>query len=323
MEIQVKDLTLLIANPWVDRYAESISRRFPQLDIIKTELLNEEKEAISEDVSEVDIILSFTPLIRSQPKMKHLKWFQALAAGFDHIAGSGVLTEDVILTNAAGVAGIGISEFTIAMMLAFAKKFPMLFDKQSKREWGFWCSGELNGKTLGILGLGHLGRPLAKTAKLGFDMEVIAYDKFVTDYEYADKVSSNLKEILTASDFLVVTLPLSDDTKGLLGEEEFKMMKKNLFFMNMGRGDIVIRDAFLRALREKWIAGAGLDVFWGSDPSEMILNPHDELWGFENVIISPHTAWFSENYAQRASDLFCHNLERFIQGEPMINQVDW
>lgn len=323
MAIQVKDLTLLIANPWVDQYAEYISGRFPQLNIIKSKLLNEEKEAISEDVREVDIILSFTPLIKSQPKMKHLKWFQSLSAGVDHIIGSGVLKKDVILTNAAGVAGIGISEFVITMMLAFAKKFPMLIENQSKREWGFWCSDELHGKTLGILGLGHLGRPLAKTAKLGFDMKVIAYDKFVTEYEYADKVSSNLKEILTASDFLVVTLPLNDDTRGLLGEEEFKMMKKNLFFVNMARGDIVVKDALLKALKEKWIAGAGLDVFWGSDPSEMILDPNDELWGFENVIISPHTAWFSENYVKRASDLFCDNLERFIRGEPMINQIDW
>lgn len=323
MTTDLSDLTLLIANPWVDRYAEFVSSRFPQLNIIKSKLLNEEKERISDDVSEVDIILSFTPLIRSQPKMKRLKWFQSLAAGYDHIIGSGRLSKDVILTNAAGVAGIGISEFTIAMMLAFAKKFPMLIDKQYKREWGFWCSEELNGKTLGILGLGNLGRPLAKAAKLGFDMNVIAYDRFVTEYEYADKVSSDLKEILPASDFLTITLPLNDDTRGLLGEKEFRMMKSNLFFINMGRGDIVIKDALLRALREKWIAGAGLDVFWGSEPSEMVLGPNDELWGFENVMISPHTAWFSENYADRASDLFCRNLERFLQGEPMINQVDW
>jgi len=323
MSIQTKDLTLLIANPWVDSYAELISSRFPDLNIIKTKLLNEEKQAITSDVSDVDIILSFTPLVASQPKMKQLKWFQSLAAGFDHIIKSGVLTRDVILTSAAGVAGTGISEFTIALMLAFAKKFPMLVRNQSKKEWGFWCSDELNGKTLGILGLGNLGKPLARKAKLGLDMTVVAYDKFITEYEYADRISSNLNDILAISDFLVVTLPLRDTTEGLLGEKEFRGMKPNAFFINMARGEIVDKTALLTALKEKWIAGAGLDVYWGDDPSEMVLPQEDELWDLDNVIISPHTAWFSENYASRCVELFCANLERFIHGDSLINQVSW
>ena len=323
MGFETKDLKLLIVNPWADSYVGLISERFPEMNIIASKLLNEEREAIDEDVSDVDIILSFTPLRISQPKMKRLKWFQALSAGVEHITGSGVLAGDVILTNAAGVASIGISEFVITLMMAFAKKVPKLVHNQSRKEWDFWCSGEFHRKTMGILGLGHLGRPIAKIAKLGFDMQVVVFDKYVTEYEYADRVSADLREVLTVSDFLVVTLPLNDDTADLLGEAEFKAMKPNAFFMNVARGEIVVKEALVKALREKWIAGAALDVFWGSDPSEMILAPDDELWEFENVLISPHTAWFSDNYAVRATDIFARNLKAFVKGEPLNNRVEW
>lgn len=323
MSIQIKDLTLLIVNPWVDSYAELISGQFPDLNIIKSKLLNEENEAIDGDINGVNIILSFTPLRRSQPKMKNLKWFQALSAGVEHITSSGVLSRDVLLTNAAGVASIGISEFVISVLMAFAKKIPMLVHNQAKKEWSFWCSNELHGKTIGILGLGHLGQPIARTAKLGFDMRVVAYDKYVTEYEYADLISSELMDILAVADFLVVTLPLNEGTANLFGEEQFKAMKRNAFFMNVARGEIVVKEALLKALKEKWIAGVGLDVYWGADPSEMILRPDDELWEFDNVIISPHTAWFSENYAIRAADLFNRNLQRFVNQEPLINAVKW
>jgi len=92
--------------------------------------------------------------------------------------------------------------------------------------------------------------------------------------------------------------------------------------INVGRGEVIERDALDKALKEKWIAGAGLDVFWG-EASGMMLSPDDELWGMDNVIISPHTAWFSENYHRRAVDLFIENLRRFVKGEGMINRMKW
>lgn len=323
MILKPKDLTLLIANPWADVYKNLISKRFPELKIIEVNLMNEQRKMIKKDVSEVNIILSFAPLIRSQPKMNKLRWFQSLSAGVDHIISSGVLKRDVILTNAAGVASIGIAEFTITLMLAFSKKFPRLFQNQSKKKWDLWCSNELHGKILGILGLGHLGKHLAKMAKLGFNMFVIGYDKFVNKFEYADVITLDLEEVLKMSDFLVVMLPLNEETKCLLGEDQFKIMKPNAFFINIARGEIVVKEALVKALKENWIAGAGLDVFWGADPSEMILSPDDELWKFKNVIISPHTAWLSENYAARATDLFCQNFDRFLNGIPLINEVKW
>ncbi|MDY7035679.1 MAG: D-2-hydroxyacid dehydrogenase [Thermodesulfobacteriota bacterium] len=318
--MEIKDLTVLVVNPWVDSYVEGIRKREPELKVIASKLLHEFEEEIDADVGEVDIILSFTPLIKAQPKMKHLKWFQSLAAGINHIIDSGLLTRDVILTSAAGVAGIGMAEFVMTMMLAFMKKFPLLIDNQKKKVWDFWCSGELYGKTLGILGLGYLGKPLAKTAKLGFNMNVVAFDKFVEEYEYADGIYSDLKPVLEQSDVVVVTLPLVDDTTDLLNEDTLNWMKESAFLINVARGEIINREALIKALKDKRIAGAGLDVFWG-DISQLHLSSDDELWNMDNVIISPHTAWFSEHYHERAVDLFFRNLERFIKGEKLLNEV--
>jgi len=320
--MKIEDLILLIVNPWVDDYVKEIRKRIPELKIITNHLLHEYDEEIDADVTDVDIILSFTPLVKSQPKIKQLKWFQSLAAGTNHIEASGVLTKDVILTNTAGVAGIGISEFVIAMMMAFMKKLPMMINNQKEKKWGFWRSGELFGKTLGILGLGNLGRPLAKSAKLGFDMNVVAFEPFMEEYEYADHIYKDLRPVLETSDFVVVTLPLTDETEELLNEDTLQWMKPSAYLFNVARGEIINRQALIKALKEKRIAGAGLDVFWG-DVAQMQLSPDDELWNMENVIISPHTAWFSENYHIRAVDLFVKNLTKFKNGEPLINEVTW
>ena len=320
--MEIKDLTLLVVNPWVDSYLEEIKRRVPELKVITSHLLHEYDEEIEADISEVDIILSFTPLVLSQPKMKHLKWFQSLAAGVNHIVESGLITRNVILTSATGVAGVGISEFVICMILAFMKKFPMLIDNQREKEWGFWCSDELHGKTLGILGMGHLGQPIAKTAKLGFDMTVVGFDKFIKECDHADQIYGDLRPVLEASDIVVVALPLTEDTTELLNEDTLKWMKKSALLINVARGEIIDRKALIKALKEGWIAGAGLDVFWG-DVSQMNLSSDDELWNMENVIISPHTAWFSENYHVRAVDLFIQNLMRFVRRETLINEVKW
>jgi phosphoglycerate dehydrogenase-like enzyme len=320
--MEMKELTLLVANPMANDYVTEIKKKVPELKIISSQLMHEYDEEIDADVAEVDIILSFSALEKSQPKMKHLKWFQSLAAGVNHILDKGVLTRDVILTNAAGVAGIGLSEFVITMMLVFTKKVPMMIDNQHKKKWGSWCSGELRGKILGILGLGNLGKPIAKSAKLGFDMHVLAFDVFVEEYEYVDQICKELEPVLLHSDITVITLPLTKKTEGLINEKALRLMKNSSFLINVARGQIIEKEALFRALKENWIAGACLDVFWG-DASQMELSSNDEFWNLENLIISPHNAWYSENYHVRAVNLFVENLTRFIKAQPMLNEVKW
>jgi len=129
-----------------------------------------------------------------------------------------------------------------------------------------------------------------------------------------------LQEVLEQSDFVVICLPLTDQTKGLIGEEELRSMKESSYLINVARGEIVVKEALVKALKERWIAGAALDVYWG-DPTVNLLAPEDELWQFDNVILTPHNAATTDRYLPRAFDLFCANLERFIRGEELINLV--
>lgn len=326
MELSNKeeDLTILVANLWADDYVKAIKDRFPKVNIISAKISNEtEGNKINENVEDVDIIFSFTPLVRSQPKIKDLKWFHSQAAGYEHILKAGLITKQMLFTSSAGVAAISINEFVFSLILTLLKNVRKLIKLQEERKFDFWCSTELHGKTLGILGLGNLGRPIAKTGKMGFDMTVIGWDKYITNYEYTDNVfpEDQLDEVFKISDILVVTLPLTPDTDGLIGERELKLMKQSAYLINVARGDIIVKEAFLKALSEKWIAGAAVDAFWGKDPADWVLPPEDKLWEFENVLISPHTAWFSDRYIARDCELLCDNLERFIKGEELINIV--
>jgi D-2-hydroxyacid dehydrogenase (NADP+) len=183
-------------------------------------------------------------------------------------------------------------------------------------------TAELHGKTVGILGLGNLGGAVARKAKAGFEMKVLGYDIVHVENPHVDVsyLPGQLGSILKESDFVVVTLPLVPETNGLLGKQEFRMMKNSAYLINVARGEIVVKDALVEALKEKRIAGAALDVYWG-DPTVNFLPADDPLWELDNVILTPHHAGTSDRYMPRAFELFCTNLERYMKGERLINLV--
>ena len=183
--------------------------------------------------------------------------------------------------------------------------------------------GELHDRTIGILGLGHLGKEIARKAKLGFDMRVLGCDNFVTEFEYADIIypPHKLDDVVKNSDFLVISLPLSPETEGLIGERALRLMRPNSYLVNIARGQILEKDAFTRALKERWIAGAAIDVFWGDPTREAILAEDDELWDLENLFITAHNATGTDRYITRTGNFFCDNLERFMKGKELMNLV--
>jgi phosphoglycerate dehydrogenase-like enzyme len=128
---------------------------------------------------------------------------------------------------------------------------------------------------------------------------------------------SDLPYLLAESDYVVVALPLTPESRGLIGEPELRAMKPNAVIVNIGRGAIIDEAALVRALKEGWIAGAALDVF-----QQEPLSPESELWGLENVIVTPHISGGTPRYMERAVGLFCDNLRRYLAGEPLRNIVD-
>ena len=327
MAYREDQLKVLIGGPkfMVGEYVQIVSKRFPDLKILATPVLVEtEENRIKGDVEDVDIVAAFNAYPFGMSKMKKLKWFQVLMTGYEHILRAGVIKKDVLLTNCAGTVSIPIAEAVMGYLLFFAKKMKTSLENQKlhKMDRLLGQMRELHDQTLGVLGLGHIGKVIAKKAKLGFDMQVLGYDKYIHQYEYADRIYpyNQLDEIVKASDFMVISLPLTSETENLIGERELRSMKPTAYLVNIARGEILDKIAFTQALKEGWIAGAAIDVFWG-DPTAYVLPPEDELWDLDNLFITAHNATGTDRYVMRTGELFSENLARFLRGEPLANVI--
>ncbi|MFQ6059630.1 MAG: D-2-hydroxyacid dehydrogenase [Anaerolineae bacterium] len=271
-------------------------------------------------------------------KAPKLHWLQLHSAGVNHLLDHPIMKSDVLITTASGIHATPIAEYAFASMLAWSCRLPKMLYYQSRREWpkdrwGTFVGQELRGATLGIVGYGSIGREVGRLGKC-FGMKVVAGKRSVGEVkdvgyripgtgdpegQVLDRVypPERLGEMLAECDFVVISLPLTPETKGLIGEEELQAMKPNAYLVNISRGGIIDEPALIKALQEGWIAGAGLDVFQ-KEP----LPPDSPLYDLDNVILSPHVAGFSPHYDERASDLFAENLRRYLAGEELLNLVD-
>jgi phosphoglycerate dehydrogenase-like enzyme len=250
-----------------------------------------------------------------------LKWIQLTSAGADRLLNSGFVEQGITVTTVSGLHAIPIGEFIIGAMLQWAKGAPRTMRAQLKHEWTRFAPTELHGKTVGIVGIGHIGAEAARLAK-AFGCRVLATKRSATarsSTPYADEIlpASELPRLLAESDYVVLCVPLTTDTRGLIGERELRMMKPTACLINIARGPVIVEEALIEALRQGWIAGAALDVF-EKEP----LPADSPLWDFENVILTPHISGGTENYNRRATEIFARNLGHYLSGEPLENVVD-
>jgi phosphoglycerate dehydrogenase-like enzyme len=250
-----------------------------------------------------------------------LKWIQLTSAGADRLLNSGFIEGGITVTTVSGLHATPIGEFVMASMLMWAKGAPRTLRAQLRREWTRFAPTELFGKTVGIVGAGHIGAEVGRLAK-AFGCRVVATRRSAAAGEtapYADEVlpASDLRRLLAASDYVVLSMPLTPETRGMIGEAELRAMKPSAFLVNIARGAVVVDEALVRALREGWIAGAALDVF----EKEPLPEDH-AFWDMENVILTPHISGGTERYNERAVEIFCDNLRRYLAGEPLRNVVD-
>ena len=252
-----------------------------------------------------------------------LRWVQGVGAGVDLLAGdTGLLQSDIMVSNASGANAAAVSEFALCLMLMIAKKAPRFLANKGESRWEHFVTPELRGKTVGIVGLGKIGSEIARLAQ-AFRMRVLAIRRSATGREKGvagvDELFSpnELIQMLPECDFVVLTVPLTPETKGFIGEAELKAMKPTAHIINIARGPVIKQDVLIQALKEGWIAGAALDVF-EVEP----LPAESELWELQNVIISPHIAGYVEQYSAMVTELFCESLKRFLRGEKPYNLVD-
>jgi len=250
----------------------------------------------------------------------NLKWIQVTAAGVDGFIDNELRQSPVIMTNTSGIHAIPIAEFVVSFMLMFVKQAPRYFDLKQKKQWQRPIPDILYSRTVGIVGLGRIGREVARLSK-AFGMRVIATRRSAKSGARARNVDlvlprEQLPQLLSESDFVVIALPLTPETENLIGEAELRAMKPAAYLINIGRGCIIDEEALVRALSEGWIAGAGLDVF-ATEPLPL----ESRLWELPNVILSHHVSGDMTDYNVRATGVFCENLKRYLEGKRLLNIV--
>ncbi len=280
------------------------------------------KKDFEEKISDVDvaIVWHFAPeLLR---RAKRLKWVHFAMAGVDDALHPALVDSPVLVTSSVGIHAWPVAEHAFAMILAFARGFVLASANQHERRWArrniAYSILELRGLTLGVVGLGHIGRAVASLGK-AFGMYVVGANRHGGEVENVDEVLTpeGLPKLLSRADFVVLCVPLTAETRGIIGVDEFRLMKETAYLINVARGPLVREDTLLEALRHRWIAGAGLDVF-ETEP----LPPDHPFYDLDNVIISPHVAGVTPHYWERMAKLFVDNFQKFLAGEEPETKVD-
>jgi phosphoglycerate dehydrogenase-like enzyme len=249
-----------------------------------------------------------------------LRWVHTWSAGVNSLPMDKFKERNILLTNSSGVHAYPISETVFAMILAYTRHLHVYIRNQVNQTWDRGKNKlEAHGKTIGIIGVGAIGKETAKLAK-AFGMRVLGLRRSGQTMPEVDQMydERGLNEVLSESDYVILTLPLTKDTHHMIGNEQFAAMKSNSFFINIGRGETTDTNALINALQNGQIAGAGLDVF-----EEEPLPKDSPLWNMENVIITPHTSGDTGAYNDRVMDILLPNLKQYLDGQqPDINLVD-
>ena len=254
-----------------------------------------------------------------------VKWIQGTSAGIGQkVKSLGLQNSEIICTTARGVHGSQSAEFAFLALLMHAKNHMHLDAAQRAHRWAEYCPDELAGKTLAIVGAGHMASHVVRLGR-AFQMRILATARHYSPGRAAELgvdhfyPQEQLHAMLAEADALVVTLPHTPDTEGMIDAAAFAALKPNAAFVNVGRGQVVDEAALIEGLRSRRIAFAGLDVF-AVEP----LPPSSPLWDMPNVLVSPHSSSVAPALHARVTDLFCYNLRCYLDGRPsdMRNILD-
>jgi phosphoglycerate dehydrogenase-like enzyme len=298
-----------------------------------------EPAKLEPELAGADVMVTFRVPAGLATKAPALKWIHLMSAGVEHAVAAGVFDNPgLVLTNSSGIHGTTIGEYILASMLAYAHQLHLPLRAQMRHEWlpnryFMKTAVDLRGKSVGIIGYGSIGRETARLAQ-AFGMEVFALKRNPRDHADPGWCAPNVgdpqgvipkrwfgpgqrAELVALSDYIVVTLPLTPDTRHFLGAREFAAAKPGAYVVNVGRGEVIDQQAMIEALKSGALAGAGLDV---TTPEP--LNPESPLWDIENVLLTPHVSGAKQGYNDQACEVFVENLRRFMSGRPMLNLVD-
>lgn len=294
-----------------------VRRTAPRAEVAVTDA----SEVTMAQIRQADVIFGW-PTREQLSQAENLKWLHLGSAGAEGYTDRKLYCrEDAVLTNSSGVFGLPIAEHVFGMILNFNRSLDAYTRNKDLKRWERGSvRGDIYGSTVGILGFGDIGNEIAKRAR-AFGARVVAMKRTPGEKpEYVDALygEEGVDAVLEQSDYVVLALPATAKTAGLVSEAKFRKMKRNALFVNIGRGALVDQEALVKALNEGWIAGAALDV---TAPEPLPRN--SPLWSMSNVIITPHVSGDSPSNELRRKQIFLSNLELFIQGKALKNRVNF
>jgi phosphoglycerate dehydrogenase-like enzyme len=277
-------------------------------------------------LAEADVLFDFDQThLEDLPELApRVKWIQATSAGIGQLVSRMEYDRRMprtVFTTASGVHAQPLAEFCVLAMLTFAKGLLGVLRAQERRHWERYAGTDLAGRTIGIVGVGRIGREVARIAR-AFHMRVLGVKRDASGDARALHVDElhgldGLFQVLARSEFLVLVAPHTGETERLIGGPELARLPRGAIVINIGRGALVDEPALVESLRSGHLGGAALDVF-----AEEPLPAHSPLWEMPNVLVSPHSGSTSDRENGRITDLFCRNLRRFLANEPLLNVLD-
>lgn len=286
--------------------------------------------ALADAVRDADLLLMcYTPITaRVIDGARRLKGIVKYGVGVDAIDIEAAKARGIPVVNVPEYAEETVAEGAVTLMLALAKKLKPIQKAMDDSGWVWptapWLGLDLAGKTLGLVGLGRIGTKVARIARKGFRMRVLAFDPYVGRAHFVEtgvERRTDLRTLASESDFLSVHCILNPDTRGLVGERELAAMKPTALLVNVSRGAIVNERALLRALEEKRIAGAALDVY-SREPLAKSGHPLSALYAMDNVIVFPHLTFFTREAMQRLEEETLERCNEILEGRPVLVKSD-
>jgi phosphoglycerate dehydrogenase-like enzyme len=317
----MSSLTLLVIADPAALFLKPLSRLQQDIQIV----VSDDPEKLKSLAADADAILfadfDGDLLANVLPLANRVRWIHCLWTGVEMILKPKIVAHPAPLTNGRGVFRWPLADWVIAAMLFFAFDLGRVIRQQERGMWKPFISTSLKGRVLGIVGFGSIGAAAAARARV-FGMKIAALRRRPELFESDSPPDQTygpgqLKELMAASDYILVVTPLTAETRGMIGEAEIAAMKPSAVIINIGRGPVIVEAALVRALEAGRIRGAALDVF----DNEPLPSEHP-FWRMPNVLLSPHTADRVEGFLDPAFESFVENLDRFRKGEPLANVVD-
>ncbi len=269
-------------------------------------------------IAEAEVLYAYRFSHELLARARRLRWIQTSGAGADHMMPFEDLPSGVLVTNAAGINADMMADFAIALVLSLQLNLRFYADRQRDGQWKRVLAEPLTGRTVAVIGLGRIGRGVARRAK-AMGVRVVGVRRSAAPVPGVDVVypPGELHRALAEADCVVLTVPLTPATARLMDAKAFDAMRPSAYLVNVSRGGVVDEAALVEALRSRRIAGAALDVF-----EQEPLPAESPLWGLDNVIVTPHVGGDMKDFSARSARLFCENLGRYLRGETLLNVVD-